>query len=303
MPHLVARDTANYQPDLQDWGPIVVPRDSFFMMGDNRDSSYDGRYWGFLPTDERAGGRWWCTSATTRPAGDRCRSSRRCAGAGSSARRSEALSHAEGRGASGRDERFEHAGDVGGGATAGSAVEGDSAALGVVRGGCARDSLDRRGAAGGAYQRLLVPIGGDQYQRFRRTVLLDAPASHEPALPAGSGGTRLADPTHREIYRSRSGRATVGAPSVHEGAGRHEGISSYDRSARDVARRRRAPRGRTGGARDPDGRRRQGRVSIPARDRRWRGRGDVLLFRAASGAPHSVVFEGQGPARPTRASG
>ncbi len=49
MPHLALRDTASYQPDLQDWGPIVVPADSFFMMGDNRDSSYDGRYWGFLP--------------------------------------------------------------------------------------------------------------------------------------------------------------------------------------------------------------------------------------------------------------
>ena len=49
LPHLVNRDPSTYQPDLQDWGPIVVPRDSFFMMGDNRDSSYDGRYWGFLP--------------------------------------------------------------------------------------------------------------------------------------------------------------------------------------------------------------------------------------------------------------
>ncbi len=49
LPHLVRRDTATYHPDLQDWGPIVVPPDSFFMMGDNRDSSYDGRYWGFLP--------------------------------------------------------------------------------------------------------------------------------------------------------------------------------------------------------------------------------------------------------------
>lgn len=49
LPHVVGRDTATYQPDLQNWGPIVVPRDSFFMMGDNRDSSYDGRYWGFLP--------------------------------------------------------------------------------------------------------------------------------------------------------------------------------------------------------------------------------------------------------------
>jgi signal peptidase I len=47
--HLVQRDTASYNPDLQDWGPIVVPPDSLFMMGDNRDLSYDGRYWGFLP--------------------------------------------------------------------------------------------------------------------------------------------------------------------------------------------------------------------------------------------------------------
>jgi signal peptidase I len=45
----LAGDTTGYLPDLQDWGPIVVPPDSFFMMGDNRDLSYDGRYWGFLP--------------------------------------------------------------------------------------------------------------------------------------------------------------------------------------------------------------------------------------------------------------
>jgi signal peptidase I len=49
LPHLVQRNPDKYQPDLQEWGPIVVPRDYFFMMGDNRDSSYDGRYWGFLP--------------------------------------------------------------------------------------------------------------------------------------------------------------------------------------------------------------------------------------------------------------
>ncbi|HXW96235.1 MAG TPA: signal peptidase I [Gemmatimonadales bacterium] len=51
----LAGDTANYHPDLQDWGPIVVPADSFFMMGDNRDLSYDGRYWGFLPRDNVRG--------------------------------------------------------------------------------------------------------------------------------------------------------------------------------------------------------------------------------------------------------
>jgi signal peptidase I len=53
--HLAGRDATGYDPDLEDWGPIVVPTDSFFMMGDNRDNSYDGRYWGFLPRDNVRG--------------------------------------------------------------------------------------------------------------------------------------------------------------------------------------------------------------------------------------------------------
>ena len=48
-------DRAAYRPTRDNWGPIVVPANSYFMMGDNRDQSLDSRFMGFIPREQVRG--------------------------------------------------------------------------------------------------------------------------------------------------------------------------------------------------------------------------------------------------------
>ena len=49
------RDTSRYVASRNNWGPLLVPPNHYFVLGDRRDESLDSRYFGFVPASEIIG--------------------------------------------------------------------------------------------------------------------------------------------------------------------------------------------------------------------------------------------------------
>jgi signal peptidase I len=47
--------SAKYLQPMEKFGPVIVPKGSLFVLGDNRDNSQDSRYWGYVNLNEVKG--------------------------------------------------------------------------------------------------------------------------------------------------------------------------------------------------------------------------------------------------------
>ena len=76
-PNVEARWWVRMHKLIDEDGELIVPENSYFVLGDNRDDSLDSRYWGFVPRESVVGRPLMIYFSVAHPEGERARSNDR----------------------------------------------------------------------------------------------------------------------------------------------------------------------------------------------------------------------------------